>query len=254
MSEFVLDLADIPGQEHVKRAIEVAITGNHNLLLIGGAYTSARLLADVAFQIAMAMGVDRLQHFVAVEPCPCGHFGSPRKACICNLELLRDYWSSVFSAYEMSKYAMFIEVTDDDPTKIMNLVRRKTSPYETSETVMARITEANGREASDYNRDDDTTANLLKAAIMQLSLNWPQVAQVIAVAETVARLHGRPYVEVIHMAEAIQYQPRFPQPSFNAGNDVDVFKVKKAIDMLEGGYAAGDTIISVLKEALGNQL
>lgn len=252
MSEFVLDLADIPGQEHVKRAIEVAVAGEHNLMLIGGSYTSARLLARAGYELTHSMNRGSLARFDVKEKCPCGHFGSLRQACTCDVAILKNHWSVQFNAYEMAQYPMFIEVTDDDPHKIMAFLE-KPKRYETSAVVAKRIFEADEREPSKFVINSEIS-NLLKAAIMQMSLNWPTVAHIIAVSETIARLQGETEVRVIHLAEAIQYRPRFLNPILNAVDTVDVHKVKKAIDMLQGGYAAGDTVINILKEALGNQL
>ena len=67
----------IPGQEHLRRAVTVALTGNHPITFLG----SGGALADaLAFgRISRHYGVTAY----VTTPCICGNAGDPYLACRC---------------------------------------------------------------------------------------------------------------------------------------------------------------------------
>ena len=72
----------IPGQEHLRRAITVALTGNHPITFLG----SGAALADaLAFgRISRHYGVTAY----VTTPCICGYAGDPYLPCRCSPEVL----------------------------------------------------------------------------------------------------------------------------------------------------------------------
>ena len=67
-------LEDIIGNEHAKRAAEIALTGGHTIAFIGGSEAEA-LAAWCAWQGATAY---------AIRPCPCGNYRHPVRECTCS--------------------------------------------------------------------------------------------------------------------------------------------------------------------------
>jgi hypothetical protein len=72
----------IPGQEHLRRAVTVALTGSHSITFIG---TGSNLPDALAFgRISRAYGLTAY----ATIPCRCGNNGDPFLTCTCTPEII----------------------------------------------------------------------------------------------------------------------------------------------------------------------
>src|SRR4051812_36824934 len=72
----------IPGQEHLRRAVVVALTGNHPITFLGSgtALADARAFGRIARQYGVTAYV--------TTPCICGNAGDPYLSCRCSPEAL----------------------------------------------------------------------------------------------------------------------------------------------------------------------
>jgi len=186
-----MQFTDLCGQEHAKRALEVALAGSHSIRFTGSYTSQAGNFAKLARELGLTAR--------ATGPCPCGFYGHSIQQCTCSIQAVGKH-----QAREHAKhFDIEIEVGPDDDARILAWLQGKRG--ETNEAILARV-----QGASDF--DDltlgETSLSLLRAAIRQLSMDFPTVARILAVARTIANLAHSEKIETVHLAEAIQYRPR----------------------------------------------
>jgi magnesium chelatase family protein len=314
------DFAEVRGQEHVKRALEVAAAGGHNVLMLGPAGAGKTLLAralpsilpsmtpDEALMVTRIYSVagllprdmplisqrpfrsphhtvsqaglvgggrqprpgevslshrgvlflDELPEFgqqtlevlrqpledhivtisraqgsvtfpanfmlvAAMNPCPCGNFGDPVKACTCSDSTVVRYQKRI-SGPLLDRIDLFVEVPRIDYDKLSSL-----TPAESSEAVRQRVDQARQVQMSrlvergaSANSEmspadvrefcqtalDEGARSFLKLATNQLSLSARAFHRILKVARTIADLEGVEVLTTAHVAEAVQYRQR----------------------------------------------
>ncbi|HEY4511024.1 MAG TPA: YifB family Mg chelatase-like AAA ATPase [Candidatus Paceibacterota bacterium] len=156
----------------------------------------------------------------AMNPCPCGNFGS-KKVCVCAPGELARYSKKV-SGPIMDRIDLWIHMGDVD----YELLSGK-RPEDLRETMNARgeIARARERQKNRYKKDkvnaalssreledhaplEAQTRELLNSAATRLSLSPRSYHKVIKLARTIADLGGSSHIEEAHLLEALQYRPR----------------------------------------------
>jgi magnesium chelatase family protein len=159
----------------------------------------------------------------AMNPCPCGNYGDPIKACSCSESTVARYQRRI-SGPLLDRIDLFVEVPRIDYEKLASL-----APAEPSSAVRDRVNRARelqrgrlqGRPAAanaemspadvrDYcqtNLDEGATS-FLKLATNQLSLSARAFHRILKVARTIADLAGDDTLTTAHVAEAVQYRQR----------------------------------------------
>ncbi len=328
------DFQEIKGQEHVKRALEVAAAGNHNVLMIGPPGSGKTLLAralpgilptmsiDEALDVTRIYSVadqlppdtplvrtrpfrsphhtishaglvgggnwphpgeislahrgvlflDELPEFgprvlevmrqpiedkqvtisraqgaltfpanfmlvAAMNPCPCGFFGSPTKPCTCSAGMVTKYQKRI-SVPLLARIDINIEVPAVDYEKLNERRLGETSAAIRMRVEKARQTQrqrfaqaklAGGdvsqgdaspvtcnadmrpAEVRKFCELDDTGRSLMKTAMNQLQLSARGYHRVLKLARTIADLAGSSVIGPSHLAEALQYRPRMSE-------------------------------------------
>lgn len=312
------DLAYIKGQEHVKRALEVAASGGHNLIMVGPpgsgktllARTLPAILPPMSFEESLevtkiysisgllptdtplirqrpfrsphytisnaglvggghwpkpgeislshrgVLFLDELPEFGhsvlevlrqpledkvvtisraqgsltfpanfmlvgAMNPCPCGFYGDPFRACTCSPAVVSRYQKRVSGPF-IDRIDIFVEVPHIDYEKLADdrLGEESTKARERVKAARAiqkerfRGTGLNCNaemmptEVREFCQTEESARSLLKAAMKQLYLSARAFHRILKLARSIADLENAGIIKAHHLAEAIQYRPR----------------------------------------------
>jgi magnesium chelatase family protein len=316
--EGITDFADIRGQEHIKRALEIAAGGNHNVLLSGPPGTGKTLLArampgilptmtmEEALEVTRVYNAADLLHgnaplmrhrpfraphhtisyagmigggsvprpgevtlahrgvlfldevaeaptrvievlrqpiedkivtisrattsitypanfllMLALNPCPCGYYGDPVRACTCTPNMIARYLSKI-SGPLLDRIDIYVTVQRIDHDKLM-----ADSRAESSADVRARVEGARARQRARFAGAEGMFANsdmkirdidqfcrltndarqLLELSVKRMQLSARAYHRILKLARTIADLADSDLIELPHAAEAIQYRP-----------------------------------------------
>ncbi|MDD5467013.1 MAG: YifB family Mg chelatase-like AAA ATPase [Anaerolineales bacterium] len=312
------DFRDVKGQEHVKRAMEVAGAGGHNILLIGPPGSGKTLLARAMPGILPRMTIDEaldvtriysvadqlpadvpliqtrpfraphhtishaglvgggnwphpgeislahrgvlfldefpefgsrvlevmrqpledkvvtisraqgtltfpanFQLVAAMNPCPCGYYGDPLKACTCSSSMVTKYQKRI-SGPLLDRIDIHIEVprveydklSDDrlgEPSDVIQKrveAARQRQRQRLDGSSVACNADMRPAEVRSFCTLDDAGRSLMRAAMHQLQLSARAYHRVLKLGRTIADLAGAEQIGPQHLAEALQYRPR----------------------------------------------
>ena len=315
--DYPYDFADVKGQESVKRALEVAAAGGHNIIMIGSPGSGKSMMAKrlpgilpplslaeslettkihsvagkltkndsliatrpfrsphhTISQVAMVGGgsnpqpgeislahngllfLDELPEFsrsvlevlrqpledrhisisrakysldypasfmlvASMNPCPCGYYTHPTKACVCNPGQVHRYLNRI-SGPLLDRIDIQIEIV---PVPFEKMAEQKTG--ESSASIRERVIKARkiqeerfanhpgiycnaqmeSKLLQQYATPDDQGLRLLRNAMTRLNLSARAYDRILKVARTISDLEGSEHIQSHHLAEAIGYR------------------------------------------------
>ena len=159
--------------------------------------------------------------FIAsMNPCPCGYYNHPTKACVCNPGQIQHYLNKI-SGPLMDRIDIQIEVV---PVSFENLSKKEKG--ESSTDIRKRVIKArkiqeqrfaqtpgiycnaqmSSRHLNQYAQIDEKSLSLLRNAMQKLNLSARAYDRILKVSRTIADLDDSEHILSYHIAEAITYR------------------------------------------------
>ena len=156
----------------------------------------------------------------AMNPCPCGNFGSDKKPCLCSTQTLYRYQRKV-SGPIADRIDIWLEVPHFEHEKMSEKSRRE------SEGIREKVVRAREIQKERFGKRDiglnsqmrpkdleefaplsSETQELLHTAAKKLDLSARAYHRIIKLARTIADFEGEKNIRQSHLLEALQYRPR----------------------------------------------
>ena len=169
--------------EMAKRALVVAVAGNHSILFVGPPNCGKTMLRAVALKLGLGSSFE-------VWPCPCGYRNDPRRDCVCSYR-------------QIERHLRKLPEADISIEMVCPPEREMRSAGTGLAEMRQQIEAKTGHESLELGDDSRT---LLKAAIAELALDADARNRILAVARTIANLDRSERIEARHVCEAINYR------------------------------------------------
>ena len=155
------------------------------------------------------------QLVAAMNPCPCGYQGHPKKACHCTPDQIARYQSRLSGPF-LNRIDMQVEVPAVEAADLHQAPAGESSAVVAERVVraferqMARQQCMNARlsvqQIDEFAAPDDAGRHLLVKAMNQFNWSARVYHRILRVARSVADLEGSSAVKASHVAQAIQYR------------------------------------------------
>ncbi|MCC7509284.1 MAG: YifB family Mg chelatase-like AAA ATPase [Planctomycetes bacterium] len=163
----------------------------------------------------------RLMLVAAMNPCPCGYLGHPKKKCSCTTRMIAQYRSKI-SGPLLDRIDIHLEVPSVDFKELSGEARGMTSAEMFSHVQRARDVQTarfkrareglhnnagmNDKEVSTYATLRPQVKSLLDSAMEMLHLSARAYTRIRKIARTIADLDGAQDIGAEHITEAIGYR------------------------------------------------
>lgn len=156
----------------------------------------------------------------SMNPCPCGYYNHPTKACVCSPGQVQKYLNRI-SGPLLDRIDLQIEVTplpfekmaDNRPGESSAIIRERViRARQIQETRYSDIpgiycnAQMNSKLLARYARPDEKGLAILKNAMNRLNLSARAYDRILKVSRTIADLEGSESIQPAHLAEAIGYR------------------------------------------------
>ena len=155
----------------------------------------------------------------AMNPCPCGYYGDPLKACTCKLFQVQRYQGRI-SGPLLDRFDLQVEVPRMQDFEYDSIQKTESSTKIRKRVEAARLIQLerfkdsanycnahmSTKDMREYCQIPPAGKDLLRQALQRFSLSARAYTRILKLARTIADLEGEADIGTGHLAEAIQYR------------------------------------------------